>query len=336
MATLAFLLLIAALLLFVLSTRQWGLWVRGAVWVGGVALLVFAALLLGGTARDPELGTALGDFFGKLTHPGDSMLVRMLDSNGATVARILLSLFDIFLFFAAVVSILALIAFRPGEKLEQAIRPLMFGIIGSIIGGLVSLAIVGTGFGTREAERQAYAGPVRSETVSSGDTLLLNGDLVRLRGIDAPEEGQICRMGARVQDCGGESQRALRRILEGAYVICAVDSQVAGGRTVTCTAVKPGGEEFSIAKRMVEEGYAIGVQGSFEAERAEASARARGLTTWCTVDPTTWARFTTAQKNAFRDAGTLPANTATVGVCPRQRPVRGGGNNFPPARSAPQ
>lgn len=336
MATLAFLLLIAALILFLASTRQWALWIRGSVWAAGVALLVFASLLLGGAARDPELGTALGDFFAKLTHPGDSMLVRMLESNGATVARIVLSLFDIFLFFAAIVSVIALIAFRPGETLEMAIRPVMIGIIGAIVGGLVALAIVGTGFGTREAERRAYAGPVLLETIHSGDTLLLNGDLVRLRGIDAPEEGQTCRLAARVQDCGAESQRALRRILEGAYVICAVDAQVPGGRTVTCTAVKGGGEEFSIAKRMVEEGYAIGLQGSFAAEAADATARARGLTTWCSVDPSAWARFTPAQRDAFRDRGVTPnATTPTpmIWTCPRQ-PVRRAPNT-PPAVSAP-
>jgi endonuclease YncB( thermonuclease family) len=318
MAVFSFLLLIAALVLFLVSTRQWALWLRGAVWLGGAALLVFAALLLGNTARDPELGTALADFFAKITHPGDSMLVRMFDSNGATVARIVLSLFDIFVLFAAIVSVLALVAFQPGEVLERAIRPVMIGIIGAIVGGLVALAIVGTGFGTREV-RRAYAGPVLAETVHSGDTLLLNGDLIRLRGIDAPEEGQICRLGARTQDCGSEAQLALRRIVEGAYVICAVDAQIAGGRTVTCTAVKNGGEEFNIAKRMVEEGYAVPLQGNFAQEAADASARARGLTTWCGVQPAAWARLTPAQRNAFRDRGTVPANVATMGTCPRQR-----------------
>jgi endonuclease YncB( thermonuclease family) len=332
MATLAFLLLVSALILFLLSTRQWALWMRGVVWGVGVALLVFAALLLGGTARDPELGTAFADFFAKLLRPSESMLVRMLESNGATAARMMLSLFDIFIFFAAVVAALALVAFRPGEALERAIRPVMIGVIGAILGGLISLAIVGTGFGTRE-ERRAYAGAVAAETVHNGDTLLLNGDLVRLRGIDAPEMGQACRLGARTLDCGEESRHALQRILSGAYVICAVDTQVAGGRTVTCTAVKNGGEEFNVARRMVEDGYAISLQGSFAQEAANATARARGLTTWCTVDPTTWASMTPVQRNAFRDRGTMPAPaTPTIWTCPRgqqQRP------RTPPAVSAP-
>jgi hypothetical protein len=218
-STLAFLLLIAALFLFFFSTRQWRIALRAAVWACGVLLLVVASIALGDQQRDPELGVALADFFAKIGNPGDSLLMRMLDSNGATVTRIILSLFDIFLLLAVLVSILALIAFRPGEQMERVIRPIMIGFIGAILGGLFALTIVGTGFGTRE-KRQAYAGPTGSETVFNAETLLLNGDLLRLRGIDAFEEGQPCRLGARVEDCGAEATRALRRIFHRPFRNC--------------------------------------------------------------------------------------------------------------------
>jgi endonuclease YncB( thermonuclease family) len=196
---------------------------------------------------------------------------------------------------------------------------------------LLALAIVGTGFGERE-ERRAYAGPVLAETVQDGDTLLLNGDLVNLRGIDAPELGQICRLTGRTQDCGAEAQGALRRMIEGAYVICAVDSQAPGGRVVTCTAVRVNGEEFNIAERMVEEGYAIGVQGAFRAQAESAMARTRGLTAWCSVAPEAWTDLTQAQKTAFRERGVTSADTPMMGTCPRRpRSER----NTPPAVSAP-
>jgi endonuclease YncB( thermonuclease family) len=330
-AVLAFLLLIAALVLFYVSTRQWTIWLRGAVWAFGALLLVFAALLLGSSARDPEFGAALGDLVAKWNRPGESMLMRMLESNGASVARIFLSLFDLFLFFAAVVGVLALIAFRPGEGLEKAIRPVMTGVIGAILGGSLALAIVGTGFGERE-ERSAYAGPVLSETVHDGDTLLLNGDLVDLRGVAAPELGQTCRFARRTQDCGAEAQGALRRMIEGAYVICAVDSEAPGGRTVTCSAVRPNGEEFNIAERLVEEGYAIGLGGAFSEEGADATARTRGLMAWCSVEPEAWTLLTEAQKDAFRDRGIVPEGTPMMGTCP-QRLHRRGSNT--PAVSAP-
>ncbi len=354
MATLAFLLLIAALVLFIVSTRQWALWMRGAVWGGGFLLLIGAWIMLGDSARDPELGAAFADFFAHFGNPNDSMLSRMLESNGGSVARIVLSLFDIFVFFAILVAILALIAFSPGQMMEQIIRPVMSGMIGAIIGGLIALAIVGTGFGQRE-ERQAYAGPVLSETVHDGDTLLLNGDLVRLRGINAPQDGQICRLNRRTQDCGAEATLAMRRIIEGSFVMCALDNrpetteqnarqnaqqQQERGETrrqrnerwVTCTAVR-NGQEFNVARRMVEEGYAA-VQGDdFKREADEALARTRGLTAWCTLRPDVWSRRSTAERNAFRDRGMYRREWATFGTCPP--PPRTGPRDTP-ERSAPE
>jgi endonuclease YncB( thermonuclease family) len=342
MATLAFLLLIAALVVFSVSTRQWPIWVRGAVWGGGLLMLIVAWMMLGDTARDPELGAAFADFFAHIGNPGDSMLARMLDSNGAGVARIVLSLFDIFLVLGVIVAILALVAFSPGEGMEKVIRPIMSGTVGAIIGGLIALAIVGTGFGQRE-ERQAYAGPVLSETVHTGDTLLLNGDLVRVRGIDAPEPGQVCRLGARTQDCGQEATLAMRRILEGAFVMCALErdgqpqstgsqpQNGSGERIVTCTAVR-NGQEFSVARRIVEEGYAAPQGDAYQTEAQDALTRTRGLTAWCTLRPDVWAGLNNAQRTAFRERGVYERGWATFGTCPPP-PRRPSGQT--PAVSAP-
>lgn len=355
MATLAFLLLIAALVLFIVSTRQWPIWMRGAVWAGGLLLLIFGWFLLGDSARDPELGAALGDFFAHIGNPADSMLSRMLESNGSSVANIVISLFDLFVFFAIIVAILALIAFSPGQMMEQIIRPIMSGMIGAIIGGLIALAIVGTGFGWRK-EQQAYAGPVLSETVLDGDTLLLNGESLRLSGINAPQAAQICRLNRRTQDCGAEATLALRRIIEGTFVMCAVDTaatqpsgqgqnaqsgderQSAGERRarsqrmVTCTAVR-NGQEFNVARRMAEEGYAAAIGDTYAAQAREALARTRGLTAWCTMRPDIWARRSTAEKNAFRDRGVYRREWAMFGTCPP--PPRTGPRDTP-ERSAPE
>jgi endonuclease YncB( thermonuclease family) len=355
MATLAFLLLIAALVLFIVSTRQWPLWMRGSVWGGGLLLLIFGWFLLGDSARDPELGAALGDFFAHIGNPADSMLSRMLESNGSSVANIVISLFDLFVFFAIIVAILALIAFSPGQMMEQIIRPIMSGMIGAIIGGLIALAIVGTGFGWRK-EQQAYAGPVLSETVLDGDTLLLNGESLRLSGINAPQAAQICRLNRRTQDCGAEATLALRRIIEGTFVMCAVDTaatppngqgqnaqsgderQGAGERRgrsqrmVTCTAVR-NGQEFNVARRMAEEGYAAAIGETYAAQAREALTRTRGLTAWCTMRPDIWARRSTAERNAFRDRGMYRREWAMFGTCPP--PPRTAPRDTP-ARSAPE
>lgn len=349
MATLAFLLLIAALVLFSISTRQWALWMRGAIWGGGLLLLIVAWMTLGNSARDPELGAALADFIAHIGNPGDSMLGRMLESNGAGVARIVLSLFDIFIVFGIIVAILALIAFSPGETMEKIIRPIMHGMVGAIVGGLVALAIVGTGFGQRE-ERRAYAGPVLSETVHDGDTLLLNGDLLRLRGINAPQAGQTCRLGTRTQDCGEEATRALRGLIEGTFVMCALESQntaqstqqpasadnrperARNDRIATCTAVR-NGQEFNIARRMVEEGYAAAQGDDFQREAQEALTRTRGLTAWCTLRPDVWVRRSNAERTAFRERGAYRAEWATFGTCPP--PPRTRTTRDTPAVSAP-
>ncbi len=349
MATIAFLLLIAALVLFIVSTRQWALWLRGAVWGGGLLLLILAGVSLGDTARDPELAAAFADFFAHIGNPGESMLSRMLESNGDSVTRIVLSLFDIFLVVGVLVAILALIAFSPGELMEKIIRPVMSGMIGAIVGGLIALAIVGTGFGQRE-ERQAYAGPVLPETVQDGDTLMLNGDLVRLRGIDAPQAGQICRLNRRAEDCGAEATLAMRRIIEGSFVMCVLDNRPLTAqpnaqqapqaenrrqraqRLVTCTAVR-NGQEFNVGRRMVEEGYAAPQGDDFTREAQEAVTRARGLTVWCTLRPDVWVRRSTAEKNAFRERGFYRREWATFGACPPPPSV---GPRDPPQRSAPQ
>jgi endonuclease YncB( thermonuclease family) len=307
--------------------------------------------MLGDSARDPELGAALADFLANIGNPGNSMLSRMLDSNGASVARIVLSLFDIFVVFGIIVAILALISFSPGEGMEKVIRPIMAGMIGAIVGGLITLAIVGTGFGQRE-DRQAYAGPVLAETVHDGDTLLLNGDLVRLRGINAPQREQVCRLNTRTQDCGQEATLALRRIVEGTFVMCAIDDEPEQSRpatqqaqdnargerrrgrnerSVTCTAVR-NGQEFNVARRMVEEGYAAPRGDTFAREAQDALTRTRGLTAWCTLQPDVWARRSNAERTAFRERGVRDRDWATFGTCPAV-PRRGPRDT--PAVSAP-
>lgn len=329
MATLAFLLLIAALVLFIVSTNQWTIMVRGAVWGAGVLALLIGWLALGQTQRDPELAAALGDFVAKLTHPGDSMLLKMFHSNSGSVARIILSLFDIFVVIAAIVAVVALVAFRPGERLEQALRPVMMGLIGAVFGGVFALAIVGTGFGENK-ERQSYAGPARLDTVFNGGTVLLNDTLLQLRGVSVPEEGQICRRGANVLDCGVEAKNGLKRIIEGAFLMCAPENTGApktpgaqSSRVVTCTGVRGGGEEFNVARRLVEEGYAFDVAGAYREEASRASALGRGLNAFCAVRPDVWSRMAQKDRAAFRDTGVLPKDTAVTGLCPPPKPQPG-------------
>jgi hypothetical protein len=149
----------------------------------------------------------------------------------------------------------------------------------------------------------------------------------------------------------------MRRIIEGSFVMCALDDQAqqtaqpAAGQTgqqpaqdgarrrrnervVTCTAVR-NGQEFNVGRRMVEEGYAAAQGEDFTREAQEALTRTRGLAAWCTLRPDIWMRRSTAEKNAFRDRGMYQRDWATFGTCPPP-PRTPSGQRDMPERSAPE
>ena len=71
------------------------------------------------------------------------------------------------------------------------------------------------------------AGPPK---VVDGDTIEVQGTAIRLYGIDAPELGQICRIGAHAYDCGKIARTALLDLTAGVSVTCKlVPPDPAGG-----------------------------------------------------------------------------------------------------------
>ncbi|MEM6387510.1 MAG: thermonuclease family protein [Pseudomonadota bacterium] len=84
--------------------------------------------------------------------------------------------------------------------------------------------------------------------VIDGDTFEWNGDIYRLNGIDAPEQGQKCDDWA----CGTAATRALAELLSGASVSCEIIERDTYGRWVsTCFA---DGRDLSAA--MIDKGLA--------------------------------------------------------------------------------
>ena len=61
------------------------------------------------------------------------------------------------------------------------------------------------------------AGPPK---VIDGDTIEIAGTAIRLYGIDAPEFGQLCRIGERAYDCGRIARTALLDLTAGVTVRC--------------------------------------------------------------------------------------------------------------------
>jgi endonuclease YncB( thermonuclease family) len=335
METLAFLLLIAALALFVLSTQQWKLPIRGAVWAGGLAAIVIASVMV---ASDNHGGLfrAFADFFANIGSPGDSVLAKSFARNGSQIARFVLPLLDLFLILGALVGLLSLIAFTPGEKLDKALRPIGVGLIGAIFGGVLALAIVGTGFGD-VSQQQVYSTYLRSSAVEDGDTLWMGEVPVRLAGIDAPESDQICRQGDRRISCGVEARRKLQTMVEGALVVCVAEE---GGRRsqgtyslplVRCEATK-GDSTVDLAESMALEGYAVAFgdgRTSYRREAALAAQNLRGLMNSCSLRPDVW-RANARKVQNFTDRNRYEM-ADTMGNCPVRGQQGQGRDEAPPA-----
>jgi endonuclease YncB( thermonuclease family) len=340
MSVAAFFLLILALLLFIVSTRQWSLAIRAVVWGAGLIALI-AAAFFSAQSNHGGLFSAFGDFAAHLNRPGDSILAQALARNGPQVGRFVLPLLDLFLLMGGLLGILALAAFTPGETLERIARPIAIGLVGAVIGGVVALTIVGTGFGD-VAQQTVYSTYADADDVYDGDTLWMGEVSVRLAGIDAPEANQICRNGSAQTQCGAEAKRRLGTLVAGALITC--QRMGDGGRRsdepfarplVHCDAVR-GNTFVDLAQEMVEEGYATATDEGDRNYRGSARLaleERRGLMGSCSLRPDVW-RTDDAARRAFTERATLPRDIAlTIGHCPLpSRPQR---PNPTPAPLAP-
>jgi len=192
MAIAPFVLLALALMLFLFSTRQMKLGVRAAIWLAGLISLAGAGWLALSSGSHSGLFAVVGDFFGHLGDPGESLLAQSVGGNWASVGSAIGPMFDAFLILAALVAIVALVAFTPGEALERAERPVNIALIGAIGGGLLALFVVSIGLGG-VTKRKVYLNTVTAEDVIDGDTIRMGDVSLRLWGIDAPENDQLCR-----------------------------------------------------------------------------------------------------------------------------------------------
>lgn len=149
-----------------------------------------------------------------------------------------------------------------------------------VVLGAVALAGAYAPF-LREAE--VLRGTAR---VADGDSLVLDGERIRLQGIDAPELTQTCTRVGADYPCGREAREALARLVAGRSVSCESRQRDRYERVLaTCVA---GGVEVNRA--MVEAGWAVAYGDYSEAEAAAREAR-RGLWAGAFERPQDWRRI---------------------------------------------
>ncbi len=108
--------------------------------------------------------------------------------------------------------------------------------------------------------------------VNDGDSLTLDGERIRLRGIDAPEYLQTCTRAGRDYPCGREARQALQTALGAGKLACQGWERDKFDRLLAvCTA-----GAVDLNRRQVENGWAVSYGDYLDAERQARAAR-RGV-----------------------------------------------------------
>jgi endonuclease YncB( thermonuclease family) len=140
-------------------------------------------------------------------------------------------------------------------------------------------------------------------TVIDGDTLQIDGAIVQLYGIDAPELGQLCDSDGSLWPCGVEAALALRKLVTfgGHHLDCAPSTNdpdqttAHGGALELC---KLGHED--VAEVMLHGGHAVALPHSFpDYQDAQEQARRARLGIWHSRFALPW-EWRAAQSGADR------------------------------------
>lgn len=118
-----------------------------------------------------------------------------------------------------------------------------------------------------------------------GDSLWVDKEEVRLKGIDAPEWRQSCEKNGTRWDCGAAARDELVRAIGDDDVTCAIEQRDVYGRMLgRCTA---GGRDLNA--QMIASGMAV-AYGAYWDEQAVARAERRGLWVGAFEEPRNWRR----------------------------------------------
>jgi endonuclease YncB( thermonuclease family) len=164
-------------------------------------------------------------------------------------------------------------AAAPGQRRVSGVPALLSAIV--LLGGAALLA---TRLDPLPPPIEARARAV------DGDTLRLNGERIRLLGIDAPELAQTCTdAGGGPWSCGEVARRELAGRVAGGAVRCEPDGHDKYGRVLAYCAA--GGQDLGAA--MVRAGLAVSYP-DYGGEEAKARAMHRGIWQGPFVMPREW------------------------------------------------
>ncbi|MGJ8528383.1 thermonuclease family protein [Maritalea sp.] len=109
-------------------------------------------------------------------------------------------------------------------------------------------------------------------SVSDGDSLVINGLRIRLKGIDAPELDQKCDEKNSVWRCGVKAKSALIQLIGGQVLVCKSEGEDKYRRLLAVCYLS----EKDIGKWMVTNGWAISY-GDYKFDEALARRNSSGL-----------------------------------------------------------
>lgn len=336
----AILAVLAALVAFLMSTRQIAFALRMPIWLAGLGFVFMAFFLaVAGLSGHEALGAALMNLVSNSQHPTSSVLYAALTANGPGLQRYITPIVDLMIVFAAVLGVFALLALTPGEWMERAlVRPMGYGAIGAMAGATLALFAVAVSLGG-PVEMKRFVGVLDANSIIDGDTFWVGDVSVRLIDVDAPEANQTCldpsATGQRVP-CGATAAAKLQEFAQGAIVDCAAQQNEKGrtkesfNRTLArCFRIdQASGVRYDLASSLVLAGWAVrypfddGPAEFYKREEDAAHAAGAGMFAYCTLAPKLW-RNNAAARDAFERQGKVPNDPgSTIGNCTKfQAPV---------------
>jgi endonuclease YncB( thermonuclease family) len=124
--------------------------------------------------------------------------------------------------------------------------------------------------------------------VVDGDTLIVNGERIRLYGIDAPEKDQTCMVGVQIYPCGIVASAMLLHRISDSLVHCLISDTDRYKRLIGECTTNTG---LNLNQWMVREGWAIAYveyAKDFVPDQEFAATRRRGIWAGQFVPPARW------------------------------------------------